>query len=81
MRLKDQHRNILKAPKFLLLFKDSDEITRQQVHSWPALHRLMDHGMIEFQKGPTTDTDTYRITEAGKKMLAEVVTMTNGDRA
>lgn len=67
-----------KAPQFLLLFKDNDEITRRQVYSYPALYRLMDLGMIEFQKGPAQDMDIYRITEAGKKMLAEVVS--NGDR-
>jgi DNA-binding PadR family transcriptional regulator len=71
--------NYPQSPKFLLVFKETDEITRKQVHSYPALHELMKLGMIEYQKGPTYKLDIFRITEAGKKMLAGV--LSNGDQA
>jgi hypothetical protein len=65
------------SPLFLLLFKDGDEITRRQVYSYPALHRLMKMGMIKFRKGPTYDEDIYRITEAGKELQADVIARPN----
>lgn len=66
-----------KSPKFLLLFKDCDEITRSQVHSWPALHLLVKQGMIEFHKGQDPEHDTFRITEFGKKILAVQILMSH----
>lgn len=73
-RHRDKWGNIPKAPEFLLLFKNSDEIARRQVYSYPALYRLMELGMITHHKGPTRDgsADTYRITEAGKNLLGEI---------
>jgi len=55
--------------EFLETLKDGP-ITRREVYSYPALHRLIDLGFIKFQKGASYYKDTYHLTDAGKKLLA-----------
>lgn len=54
---------------FLQTFENG-KLPRSKVYSFPALYRLMELGLVEFDPdGPAAPHNIYRLTEAGQKLV------------